>query len=451
VEAYGSDSEQAVFHDLAATLTLIQAGKVGVSSSSRLPTLATLRQLRERLLAPDYFPNDEYERAEDAMRPLALVVLVQAARWAAPGDAKGGKLELTRRGQQVLAGSIGAEQVREVWERWLKSDLLDELSRVRAIKGQQAKSTRLTKPSVRRVALASILSACPVGRWVGLDELFRYVRAHHLGPTIERSEHSTLYVGWSMEAGWLEYAGTNYWDVVVGTYLRVVLWEYVATLGLLDLAYTHPEDSARDVDRLYGFDEAYLSRYDGLLGVRLTPLGAYVLGLADEYRSAIADPSREEPSLRVLPNLDVVVLDAAALTAADRVLLERIGALQSQGVYRLDRERILEATAQGVMLERVREFLVRKSGVAAAELPQTVRVFLTDLEQRASTIREAGRMVLLESKDPYVLTELANKPSLRAFVCLASIGDRPVLLVPEAHQARARRELLKLGYVPRRP
>ena len=135
--------------------------------------------------------------------------------------------------------------------------------------------------------LAAILSACPVGRWVALDELFRYVRAHYLGPTIERSEHSSLYVGWSMEAGWLEYAGTDYWDVVVGTYLRAVLWEYVATLGLIDIAYTYPEDSARDVGGLYGFDDEYLSRYDGLLGVRLTPLGAYVLGLFGDSHIAL--------------------------------------------------------------------------------------------------------------------------------------------------------------------
>jgi hypothetical protein len=60
-------------------------------------------------------------------------------------------------------------------------------------------------------------------------------------------------------------------------------------------------------------------------------------------------------------------------------------------------------------------------------------------------------MVLLESDDPYLLAELANKPALRAFVSLAHIGERPVLLVPEGHQTRARRELLKLGYAPRRP
>lgn len=142
----------------------------------------------------------------------------------------------------------------------------------------------------------------------------------------------------------------------------MVLWEYVGTLGLIDLTYTYPEDSARHVDRLYGFDEEYLSRYDGLLGIRLTPLGAYVLGLANESRSASIERSREEPSLRVLPNLEVVVLDVAAFTSAGRVLLERIGAPHSQAVDRLDASGFSRPQCKGVSLERLCEFLVRKSG-----------------------------------------------------------------------------------------
>jgi hypothetical protein len=351
---------------------------------------------------------------------------VQAAGWAA--GSTGSRLELTRSGRALLGKPLGPAELRQVWERWLKSDLLDELSRVRAIKGQQSKGARLTKPGARRAALPVILNACPVGRWVGLNELFRYVRAYRLGPVIERSEHSALYVGWALESGWLEYAGIDYWDLVVGTYLRAVLWEYVATLGLIDIAYIYPEGSGRDLGQLYGFDEDYVSRYDGLLGVRLTPLGAYVLGMTEEYRPAIVDPGPEEPSLRVLPNLDVVVLDMTALVPADRVLLERMAAPQSQGVYRMDRRRMLEAIEQGILLERMQELLIRKSGVAAADLPQTVRVFLADVERRASTIRESERIVLLESKDPYLLTELANMPSPSPFVRLARIGDRPALL-----------------------
>ena len=80
-----SESERAVFHDLLATLTFVQEGKVVVSAATRQPNIATVRALRQRLLFAEYLP-DEYERAEDAVRPLAPVMLVQAAKWLAPGD-----------------------------------------------------------------------------------------------------------------------------------------------------------------------------------------------------------------------------------------------------------------------------------------------------------------------------------------------------------------------------
>ncbi|HEX5688601.1 MAG TPA: hypothetical protein VFX76_01280, partial [Roseiflexaceae bacterium] len=102
-EVFVSNVEPAAFHDLTATLQLVQSGKAGVSATTNMPTLATARLLRQRLLVGDYFA-EEYERAEDAVRPLALLLIVQAAKWATPGS--GNKLELTRRGQALLGVQI---------------------------------------------------------------------------------------------------------------------------------------------------------------------------------------------------------------------------------------------------------------------------------------------------------------------------------------------------------
>ena len=444
-----SENERAVFHDLAAALNLVQEGKAAIGAATRLPTLATLRQLRQRLLVGDDLP-DEYERAEDAIRPFALLMLVQASRWAAPNRAKGSKLALTKAGQALLGGQLEARHVRAAWEAWLKTDLLDELARIRTLKGQGSRSIRLTRPAERREKLAAVLRACPPGRWVALKDFFRYMRAERLSPTIERNEYSALYIGWSAQYGSLEYSGGNqYWDLVVGSYLRAVLWEYAATLGLIEIAYTHPEESPRDFSRVYGMDdEPYLSRYDGLLGLCLTPLGAYVLGLAPDY--APPAPRAEQPVLAVLPNFDVVVTDARRITPNDRAFLERLGAQQSEDVYRLGREQLLDLVENGLGLQQVREFLAARSGRPEEDLPQPVRVFFADLEQRLGELRDAGRMLVLESDDPLLLTELAHDTTLRAVVQLGSVAGKTVLLVPEAQEAPVRRQLKKLGYLPRR-
>lgn len=449
-EVFVSDAERAVFHDLSATLYLVQQGKASVSPATRLPTLPTLRQLRSTLLLGDYL-SDDYERAEDAVRPLALIVLVQAAKWAAPTTA-GNKLELTKAGQALIGATLSPQHIRDAWERWLKSDLLDELSRVRNIKGQQAKGTRLTKPAERRAKLAAALREFPAGRWVATDELLRHLRATDLLPAIERGTlslgvgaYNNYYDGSESYGG-----GAKYWDVIVGSYLRATLWEYVATLGLVEIAYTRPELSPHKFGDLYYLDGDYLSRYDGLLAMRLTNLGAFVLGLASDYSAPEPLAAAGAPALAVLPNLDLVITEPANITPGDRALIERVAAPQSEGVYHLSRDLLIEAAGSGLEPPQVLQFLASKSGQPAEALPQIVRVFFEDLAKRLGALREAGRQVLIESDDPFLLTELANSPGLRGLARLATIDDRPVLLIPEDQEAAARRQLKKLGYLPKK-
>jgi hypothetical protein len=154
--------------------------------------------------------------------------------------------------------------------------------------------------------------------------------------------------------------------------------------------------------------------------------------------------------LKVLPNLDIVITDAAAVLPNDRALLERIATGQSQDVYRLSRDQLLEAAGSGLDLAQVQAFLAAKSGQPAEAFPQIVRVFFEDLEKRLGALRETGRTIVIEGDDPYLLTELANSAGLRSLVRLATIGERSVLLVPEDQEAAVRRAFKKLGYIPRK-
>jgi hypothetical protein len=57
-----------------------------------------------------------------------------------------------------------------------------------------------------------------------------------------------------------------------------VLFEYAATLGVIDVAYTGPRGARDDYRELWGADRYdSLSRYDGLAAVRVNDLGAAIL------------------------------------------------------------------------------------------------------------------------------------------------------------------------------
>ncbi|MDO8669876.1 MAG: hypothetical protein Q7O66_00390 [Dehalococcoidia bacterium] len=441
-------TELAIFHDLSATLNLIQVGRVSVGAS-QLPTLAAVRNLRALLQIGDYIEDLDYDKAEDAIRPLALLMLVQAADWARPTAMKGGRLALTKRGEALLGKPLEAHHIRDLWESWLANDIVDELSRVRNIKGQNSRYTHLTDPESRRDGPADALMACPIGRWVKIGEFFRFLRAEGLDPQIVRGDYSGLYLGYSLEYGMLELTGVGYWNIVIASYLRVLLMEYAATLGIVEMSHVNPREADRFLGDRHGVDDLEsLSRYDGLLAIRLTNLGAFVLGLSEQY----IQPARltVRPFLKVLPNLDMVIVDAEAVTPNDRAFLGRVGIEKSKDVYRLSRDRLVEAAETGVGVGRVSEFLCLGSGLSESELPQTVSVFLTDTDRKLGALLDGGKALVLEADDAVLLLELARSASLRGMVRIANIDGKTVLLVPEEREAAARRHLKKLGYLPKR-
>ena len=452
VEQYISRGEEAVFHDLAATLALVAESKVSVGSTTRLPSLPTVRTLRDRLMLPELFEDQEYGRADDSIRTQALVMIVQAANWAAP-PGTGSKLQLTKAGNEVMSQGVGPAQVKEAWARWLKSNLLDELSRVNNIKGQQSNTTQLTRPAQRHQAIAEALRALPEGSWVTMEDFARYILSENLLREIELNYPSGLYIG-SSYYGSLYDVGT-YWDIVVGSYVRAVLMEYVSTFGIIEIAYTKPEYSTRNFDDIPYIEFDYLSRYDGLSAIKLTGLGAYVLGLASTYVPSIqpgegAEDTQGLPLLKVLPTLEIVITDAHRLMPNEKVFLERIAKAQSEHVYRLNCDLLMDALDKRINLVQVRKFLAAKSGINSEDLPNTVLTFFDDVERRANILIDAGKMLVFESTDPYLLAELSTSPGLRGVALLGKIGKKDVLFIPESHEKDARKLIRKLGYAPRK-
>jgi len=80
--------------------------------------------------------------------------------------------------------------------------------------------------------------------------------------------------------------------------------------------------------------ESTLSRYDGLTYFRLTPLGAYCLGLSDRYQPA----AYPKTGLTVLPNLEVVAV--SELSRADLMLNSFLKSV-SDVVWKLEQANLL--------------------------------------------------------------------------------------------------------------
>ena len=431
------DMEQSAQHDLLAVLRLVEAGRIAVSASTRRPGAAASQRLAEVLAGGDHFAwaasrAPRRLREIGPIRAFAWPCLVQAARLA---ELRGSKLALTRSGRAALHAPA-AETLRTIWKRWLGNKLLDEFNRVDAIKGQTRGKGRRTMTAVpgRRSAIADALSQCPVGRWVCFDDFGRFMQVEGFDFVVNRDPWN-LYLA-EPEYGSLGYAGSHDWAIVEGRYALCLLFEYAATLGLIDVAYTEPHGAREDYTHMWGADDLpYLSRYDGLQHFRLNALGAYCLGIAEAYEASA--PSSRAP-LTLYPDLSIHA--DAPLSPDERTLLETYAAVEADGVWRLDLDRALAAIEVGADPDELRAFLAARDD---QPLPETVDGFLEAAKRGARALKVRRTALLIDCADAEIANRLTTDKRT-ARLCLRA-GER-LLAVPTASEAAFRKAARALGY-----
>lgn len=430
--------EQAAIQDLNALLRLIQLGKISVSEKTLMPSKASLAAIAPSLHQGDYY--DETNELEDdtsstigPIRSFAWVMLIQAGKLASPN---GKKLQLTKAGQKAL-GADPVKTLQTLWSKWQKTTLLDELRRIDNIKGQTGKGKRgLSAPSGRRSQIIEVLSQCPINQWVELDSFMRsMVVNQQVFPVSRHPQNLCLY---EQGYGSLGHVGDS-WSILQDSYLRCFLFEYAATLGLLDVAYVPPQAAPRKAlsHDYWGMDSmTFISRYDGLVHFRLNALGAFCMGLAKQY-----DPPKvvSKTQLNIQPN-GTISNPGPPLSPLETELLTSFAQTNQDGSWRLDRRKALEATTAGQSLDNLYEFL---SQAVAEGLPPGTEEFFQDCRQRSESLKDQGLARMIECKTPELAQQIAQDPHLKKSCHLA--GDR-YLVVPLKQETRFLKALQKLGY-----
>jgi len=430
------ETERAALQDIFTMLRLVEAGQIKVSDKTYRATAAGVKTITQALAGGDFYPPDEVLDDYDhtligPIKAFAWPLILQSAGFA---QLNGSKLELTAAGQKALRNPP-EKAIQTAWQKWLKSKLLDEFNRVEAIKGQTGKGKRqLTAVSGRRAVIATALAECNINQWLKFNEFSRYMQAS--GHTFEVARDFWDFYIAEPHYGSLGYEGFSDWHIVQARYMLAFLFEYAATLGLVDVAYINPAGARRDFGKLWGTDDlTCLSRYDGLLYFRLNNLGAWVLGLTDKYTPS---PVEQRQIFKVLPNFDVVAV--GPLPPGDRLFLEQFTTQTAENVWKIDRARLIEALENRQHLADITAFLRANSG---AELPNPVEVLLTETAGRVNGLSQRGGALLIEAKDPVLAQIIANDGKLRSLCWLA--GER-IIVVPQENEAAFRRNLRQLGY-----
>lgn len=427
--------EPVACHDLRAVLGLIDTGKLAVSDRTHQPSLSTCKAVGRVLLGGDYYYDEvlkatnerpDYEPV-DPIRSFAWPLLVQAAGLS---DVSGKRLILCQAGRRAMTDPP-EKTLKKLWQRWMKTMLLDELRRIDFIKGQTGKGKRgLTAVAGRRLANEAGLKMCPTGQWVKSDELFRHMQA--MGETFEVTRDPwRLYIT-DPNYGSLGYSGYHDFEILQARYALCVLFEYAATLGLIDVAYIEPEYARPDYSSLWGTDDMmFLSRYDGLQYLRLTSLGAYCIGLTNQYTPVEPD---SHSVLRILSNLDIIDSDSS-LDAGEKFVLGSFSTrLADTNVWQLDQGTLLAASEQGRDINEFRKFLLARSNDS---LPDTVEHLLSDTIKRTTQLQDKGKVSMIECADASLAESIANDSHCKKYCMLA--GNCYLLFMIGARNSFAKR------------
>ena len=419
-------AEAVAQRELISVLRLIDSGNVSVSVETRRPSAAAVKALTQVLEGGDFYPVTSDENA-GPIRAFAWPLIVQVGRLA---ELSGTKLRLTKAGRDALSRPAG-ETLRGLWSTWNYTDTMDELSRIEIIRGQRSEPS-LTIVSLRRRAVADTLGRCPPGSWISLDVFYRFMLACGNELTVVENARD-LYIGNQRDGA---FDREDRETVLNKCWLMAFLLEYAVTLGVIDAALIPPAGARCNYLKLWDTDDpVYLSRYDGLMYLRITALGAYFLGIEYEYRPA---PMERKSVLRILPNLEITAI-GAELERADRIALDTYALPVSDLVWQLNQLKLLTAIQEGRPVAEVREFLDARS---IGTIPDTVIRFLDDIEQRAAKLQDRGPARLIECSDA-ALAVLIAADSRTGKHCIPA-GEHH-LVVPSSSEGAFKRALLKLG------
>ncbi len=428
------NTASAALNNLETVLRLVEGGKIKVSAKTGRPALAAQKSLAKLLQEGDWYEENDILDGIGHIQAFAWPVLLQGTGLA---KADGSTLKLTNKGKKALKGNF-PKVIKQAWSAWQTNKFLDEFSRVDKIKGQTASRHRALFPApTRRPVLYEGLLLCAPGRWLSVKELIRSM--HSKGLDFELARYAwKLYVG-DAQYGHLDDYGDQ--TMVKTRYVLAFLFEYAATMGIMDVAYIHPDGALSDCHVLWGWgmdNTNFLSRYDGLMYIRINALGAFAMEMTDDYETG---PTEKRAVLTVLPNHDVVVTDAHTLSPADKLFLEKIALKKSSALWILTTRTLLDAAQNGTTMEDIKTFLKSRS---AQPIPETVTTLLNDAKNRSSGLKYAGRTHLIACKD-VMLQKLVTSDAKLSKLCRPA-GEKHIVIMP-GKENQFMTALVKLGYI----
>lgn len=295
-------------------------------------------------------------------------------------------------------------------------DIIAECFRISSSKLKFSRSRHNLAPIRKEVI--SMLRECPVNAWIDFRKFSREMRKENIhlfydvGEVMIRDDYDNSYYN---EPNWESYEQCA---------ISVMLMEYLATLGAVDVLAEDVTHSDYDAYSMY--ETSFF---------RITDLGAYLFGITDVYEEkTTAGLSGGDNGFIVQPNFDIVIPNGSERMRHELFFDRFADKTTDDGevsVYKLNFKGMVKAVNIGINIDEIGEYCETFSNVP---VPDNVKTALGEWEAQSGRIR-IRTVTVIESDDALLLEEIKN---YRGMDALAEERPASVLVLHPGAEKKAK-------------
>lgn len=189
--------------------------------------------------------------------------------------------------------------------------------------------------------LFRILKEFPIQKWISIENLqnyffyngifYRKEDALSVNSCYQKIIYPKYGYGYVQHPEYPPFDAAVYYELYVMTIFKAMMF-FLGSFGIVDLAYQLPENKKYQRGK-----DPYLSPYDGLMYIRLTELGAYILGRKSDYQlNAVPDKTFK----LTLDDKNLLVF-LEGENSIKRIILEKLGERVNANCYRINSKTFL--------------------------------------------------------------------------------------------------------------
>jgi hypothetical protein len=290
-----------------------------------------------------------------------------------------------------------------------------------------------------RATLQTLLQSLPVKTWFAVEPLLQYCLYRDLSLEIIDKSSAKRYLFFRKASpGRQDYYYDNKTYVTHGIYREALLLPFLkgvmfllATFGLVDITYDLPKNTV-----LQQTNKSYLSVFDGLRYIRLTPLGAYVLGVTDAY-----DVTIEEETANVILDEKRLLMMLDGRDRLKGLILEKMADRISDTCYKVSYQSFLkDCTSKQDIEKKIKLFHAH----ITAKPPQIWQEFLRDVLAKINPFSAQPSMTVYKLEPNKELTDLVARDNmLKKYILKAEAYH---IVIESKHLSKVKKRLEEFGY-----